>query len=112
MNKDNVRKYMADIQIAMGKILEEMEGFSSVATKLKNHNNLDEGTAQLTEDLGIAVEEASTITDILNNTTPRVIEENPDDVGLTQPQIDERNAYKEMGVEWPDPRKEEPSAVS
>ena len=34
MNKDNVRKHIADIQIAMGKILQEMDGFQEVAEEL------------------------------------------------------------------------------
>lgn len=76
MNKEKVRKHIIDIQIAIGKILEEMEGFESVAREsfLKDYHNLDEKTVELTDELGISREEASTINDILSRTEPRQVD--------------------------------------
>jgi len=111
MNKDKVRKYMADIQIAMGKILEEMNGFKEVASEFKDFDNLSEHTEGLIEDLGISKKEASTITNILKNTETKQVdieelieEDNSADEGLTEEDIAERAAYNDMGVEWIDPR--------
>lgn len=74
MNKEKIRKYISDIQISMGKILEEMEGFEEVASTLKDFDNLDEKTEKLNEGLGISKEETSTITDILNKTEPNQVD--------------------------------------
>lgn len=113
MNKDNVRKYMADIQIAMGKILEEMDGFEAVASNLLNYDNLDEHTIKVVDNLGISKKEASTITTILSKTevnSPEVsiveVDHTDDDIneGLTDEQIQERDVCFEVGIPWHDPR--------
>lgn len=92
MNKDNVRKYINDIQIAMGKILEEMDAVKEFAVE---YNNIKNPMNSL--EASIPEEERSTIADILNNNnyTP-IVEE-----GLTAEELVEKSAYAEMGMDWP-----------
>jgi len=66
MNKDNVRKYISDIQIAMGKILEEMDGLEEVAKEFSSNSPSNSLEASIPE------EERNTISYILKNTTPKV----------------------------------------
>jgi len=68
MNKDNVRKYISDIQIAMGKILQEIDGLEKVAKPLSSNQPSNSLEASIPE------EERDTISDILKNTTPKVEE--------------------------------------
>jgi len=68
MNKDNVRKYISDIQIAMGKILEEMNGFKEVSKTIKSNPPSNSLEASIPE------EERDTINDILKKTPPKVEE--------------------------------------
>jgi len=68
MNKDKIRKYISDIQIAMGKILEEMDGFKEVSKTINSNPPSNSLEASIPE------EERDAIADILNKTSPKVKE--------------------------------------
>ena len=85
MNKEKVRKYISDIQIAMGKILEEMDGFEEVSKTITSNPT--------TNDLGIPDEEINNISDILNKTIPK-----DEEVELSEEELMEQIA-RECGIE-------------
>ena len=62
MNVDNIRKYILDIQISMGKILEEIQEYETTPTKT------DDDLATPTLVASIPIDERNMIEKCLNNT--------------------------------------------